>query len=60
MHCPHVCLFYLFFYLYFFFLYIFYYTTKSLSLVWGSLFRSGLRLGGGGGGGLCVGVVAVS
>ena len=37
-----VCLFYLYIYIYI------YYSTKSLSLVGCSLFRSGLRLGGGG------------
>ena len=51
----YVCVFILF---YFFADIIFYYTTKSLSLVGGSLFHSGLCLGGGGW--LCVGVVGIS
>ena len=46
----HVCVYFILFFLFIYF----YYTTKSLSLVGGSLFRCGLCLGGGGGGGLRV------
>ena len=52
MHCTCMCV-YLFYLFIFFFVDIFFYpTTKFLSFVGGSFFRSGLRLGDAGGGGL--------